>query len=134
MRKLITSLVLAAVVALPVAALAQDPGPQGGSTKPAETTKRRLNRAEQEKLQKEIFAKIKLTDDQKAKFKAHDEEYKKKLSEFRGKRKNLTEADKEKLKELRKERQKFLKDTLTKEQFQEFMKLRRAEMKKRDDK
>jgi hypothetical protein len=90
------------------------------------------------KMNAEILAKLNLTDDQKTKIKAHQDEMETKVKDLRKSAKSGTDEEKkaarEKVKALQKENQEFLKQTLTKDQMKEFAKLRREAMKAQREK
>lgn len=129
MRKL---LLLALLTTAATGAMAQAAGPAGAPPKSSESGKHaKIDRKEMAKINQEIFDKLGLSDDQKAKLKTHREEMAAKLKELRkgAKGANKSEDLKEKVKSLRKEDQAFLKQTLTKTQMREFQKLRREKIK-----
>ena len=132
MKKILLLTLCASALGLASSAFAQAAGPVGGAPRrpPPSTT---VAARAMEKMNEEILAKLNLTDDQKAKLKAHKEEMAAKAKELKGaKGAGKTEEVKEKVKALRKENQKFMKELLTKDQMKEFTKLRREAMKAKE--
>ncbi len=140
MKKIFLFTLIASALGLAGSAMAQAAGPAGGVPQdPAIGKAGKQGREAMAKMNEEILAKLNLTDDQKAKLKAHREEMETKLKELRKGAKGAkgtppSEELKEKLKTLRKENEQFMKQTLTKDQMREFQKLRREKMKEMRDK
>lgn len=137
MKKLLLLSLVASAFGLTSAAFAQAAGPAGGTPQaPVDGKGAKGGRKAMEKMNEEILAKLNLTDDQKAKLKAHREETETKLKELRKSAKGAAdkEAVKEKAKAIQKENQAFMKQTLTKEQMREYQKLRREALKARQEK
>ena len=140
MKKILIVSFLAAALGASTSAFAQAAGPAGGAPQSPVVGKHagKGDRKAMQKMNEEILAKLNLTDDQKAKFKAHDEEMKAKMLELRkgakgAKGTGKSEETKEKLKALRKENQHFMKQTLTKDQLKEMIRLRREAMQAKKD-
>jgi Spy/CpxP family protein refolding chaperone len=134
MKKVLLVTLIVSALALSGSALAQAAGPANGAPKVGAgqaALKGKEAREAIAKLNKEILDKLNLTDDQKAKIKAHQEEQAQKLKDLRKEAKTATDKDavKEKVKELRKANEAFMKQTLTKDQLRQFQKLRREGMK-----
>jgi periplasmic protein CpxP/Spy len=129
MKKLLALSLVVAALGVTSSAFAQAAGPKGLA--PASEGKgKRLDRKEMERINEEILDKLNLTEDQKAKLKAHKEETAAKLKEARkGAKGGDKEAAKEKAKAIRKENANFMKTLLTKEQMREMQKLRREAVK-----
>ena len=139
MKKLLILSVCASALGLTASALAQAAGPAGGAPKGPEVRQGKGDRKALQKMQEEILAKLNLTDEQKAKIKAHEEEMKTKMQALRKGNKGAkgdgkSEDVKEKIKALRKEQQAFMKQTLTKDQMREFQKLRAEKLKEMREK
>ncbi|AIE85889.1 hypothetical protein [Fimbriimonas ginsengisoli] len=133
MKKSFLIVCLAAALGLATGAMAQSAGPVGGA--PSSSSGNHAGHGQREKITEEILAKLHLTADQKAKLKAHAEELKNKIKEIRkGSKGAPTDEQKAKMKELRKANHEFLKQTLTKDQLREFMKLRNEKMKELKEK
>lgn len=125
-------LLILSLLAVSCSALAQVAGPTGVAPQtPAGKQGGKVDRKEMAKINEDILAKLNLTDEQKAKIKAHEEESKAKLKDLRKGAKGAGQSDetKEKIKALRKENQTFMKTVLTKEQMREMVKLRREAVK-----
>ncbi len=123
MKKILIVSFLTAAFGASTSAFAQAAGPAGGAPQSPVVGKR--DRKAAQKMNEEILAKLNLTDDQKAKFKAHDEEMRAKMQEVRKGARGAPDDAKEKIKALRKENQEFIKQTLTKDQLKEMKRLRR---------
>jgi len=140
MRKIVLLTLIASALGLAGSAMAQAAGPAGGGPQdPVIGKGGKQGREALAKMNEEILAKLNLTDDQKAKLKAHKEEMQKKVLELRKGAKGAkgagpSEEVKEKLKALRKENEQFLKQTLTKDQMKEYQKIRREKMKEMREK
>ena len=131
-------ILLLSLVAVSCSAFGQVAGPAGLPPQAPAGKKHadRLDRKEMAKINEDILAKLNLTDDQKAKIKAHEEETKTKLAGLKKAAKGSGNNDeaKQKVKEIRKENQSFMKTILTKEQMRDMMKLRREAVKEAQDK
>ena len=134
MKKVFLVTLIASALALSGSALAQAAGPANGAPKGGAGQvglKGKEAREAIAKMNQEILDKLNLTDDQKAKIKAHREEQEQKLKDLRKEAKTATDKDavKEKIKDLRKANEAFMKQTLTKDQLRQFQMLRREAMK-----
>ncbi|RYG22736.1 hypothetical protein EON82_16200 [bacterium] len=138
MKKIFLFTLVVSALGMSGSALAQAAGPGKGAPK-GDVGARQKGKAAREaaaKMNQEILDKLKLTDDQKTKLKAHREEQETKQKALRKELRAATdkEAVREKVKELRKSNEEFMKKTLTKEQLREFQKLRRAALKEQREK
>lgn len=123
-------LLILSLLAVSGAAMAQVAGPTGVQTPPTTAPAHpRIGAKEMQKINEDVLAKLNLTDDQKTKIKAHQEEMKAKLKELRKSAKTGGADAKEKLKEAQKENREFMKTVLTKEQLRDYAKLRREAIK-----
>lgn len=138
MKKTLIVALAVAAFGLSASALAQTAGPAGVPPQSPLGTKpqgERLTKAEMEKVNADVLAKLGLTDDQKSKILAHQKETEEKLKELRKANKGakgagVSEETKEKVKAIRKENQEFMKTILTKPQLKEYARLRREEIQK----
>lgn len=142
MKKLLLISLVTASLGLVSSALGQVAGPTGVAPQSAPQAGKRAKgeKGAAEKMTAELLDKLNLTDDQKAKLKAHQDEMKGKqdalIAERKGAKGDKAKQDavKEKAKDLRKENQAFMKQLLTKDQQKELVKLRREAMQERKDK
>ena len=132
-KLLIVSLALASL-GLSASALAQAAGPAGGAPPISPLGGKHAGHKGGKMLSDETMAKLNLTEDQKTKIKAKQEETKAKLQELKkgnkgAKGAGVPEDVKEKMKAIRKEYAEFIKQTLTKDQKKQLLRMRAEERK-----
>lgn len=135
-KLLIVSLALASL-GLSASALAQAAGPAGGAPPVSPLGGKHGGHAGHKggkMLSDETMAQLNLTEDQKTKIKAKQEETKAKLQELKkgnkgAKGAGVPEDVKEKMKAIRKEYAEFIKQTLTKDQKKQLLRMRAEERK-----
>ena len=142
MKKTLLVALAAAALGLSSSALAQTAGPTGlppqspvvGKAHGKAGKGGHMSKAEMEKINADVFAKLGLTEDQKAKIMAHEKENEEKRKALKKAEKGASpadkDADKEKAKAMRKENKEFMKQILNKSQMKELAKLRREEIAK----
>ena len=140
MKNLLLISLVVSSLGLAASAMAQAAGPVGGAPQSSVGEGKRGGRGAAERMNAELLAKLNLTDDQKAKLKAHQDEMKTKTADLRAQAKAAKgdkakqDALKEQTKALRKENTAFMKELLTKDQLKQLAKLRREAAQERKDK